>query len=179
MALSENWATLWEALAARQPDHVAVVLGDTEIRWRDLDERAARVASALAAAGIGARGAVAQLMYNCPEYLESAYAAFKVRASTVNVNYRYRVPEIVHVVGDSDSQALVFHASFAEVVDEARRSLPALRLLVQVDDGSGAPVLEGAVGYDELIARHEPMPAIARSGDDCLMLYTGGTTGLQ
>ena len=33
--LSENWATLWEALAAAQPDHVAVVVGDRQLRWRE------------------------------------------------------------------------------------------------------------------------------------------------
>jgi len=100
VALSENWATLWEAIAARQPDHVAVVLGDVEMRWRDLDARAARLAAALSAHGIGAGDKVAQLMYNCPEYLESTFAAFKVRASTVNVNYRYRPPEVLDRPGE-------------------------------------------------------------------------------
>jgi fatty-acyl-CoA synthase len=178
MGVRDNWATLWEALAARQPDHVAVVLGDTQIRWRDLDDRASRLAAALAAQGVGHDGKVAQLMYNCPEYLESAYASFKLRASTVNVNYRYRAPEIVHVVGDSDAVALVFHGAFADVVDEVRRSLPSLRVLIQVDDGGHAPLLDGALAYDDVISQHEPAPPIARSGDDALMLYTGGTTGL-
>ncbi|MFN5604688.1 MAG: AMP-binding protein, partial [Actinomycetes bacterium] len=107
--LNESWATLWEALAVGQPDHVAVVIGDTRIRWRDLDARAARLASVLDGAGVGHDAKVGQLMYNCPEYLESAYASFKVRASTVNVNYRYRAPEIVHVLSDSGASALVYH----------------------------------------------------------------------
>ncbi|MGD9998492.1 MAG: AMP-binding protein [Ilumatobacteraceae bacterium] len=178
MTLSENWATLWEAIAANQPDHVAVVLGDTEIRWRDLESRAARVAAGFDADGVGTDAKVAQLMYNCPEYLESAFAAFKVRASTVNVNYRYRAPEVAHVVDDSDASVLVYHASFAPVVAEARSSMPKLRHLVQVDDGSGTPLLEGAVSYEAIIAGHEPLAPIARSGDDELLLYTGGTTGL-
>ena len=83
--LNESWATLWEALAASQPDHVAVVIGDTRIRWRDLDDRASRLANVMSGAGIGHDAKVGQLMFNCPEYLESAYSSFKVRASTVNV----------------------------------------------------------------------------------------------
>jgi acyl-CoA synthetase (AMP-forming)/AMP-acid ligase II len=176
--LSENWATLWEAIAGRQPDHVAVVIGDRRITWESLDTRAARLAAAFAAYGVGAGAKVAQLMFNCPEYLESTYAAFKVRASTVNVNYRYRAAEIAHVVGDSGAQVLVFHGAFARVVDQARMTLPALRLLVQVDDGDGVALLDGAVRYEDLIASHAPAEPIVRSGADELLLYTGGTTGL-
>jgi fatty-acyl-CoA synthase len=176
--VDESWATLWEALASAQPDHVAVVIGDQRITWAELDGRASRLASVLSAHGIGHDAKVGQLLYNCPEYLESAYASFKVRASTVNVNYRYKAPEIVHVLADSGASALVFHSSFADVVDEARRSLPALKLLVQVDAGDGHPLLDGAVPYEEVLVASEPALPIARSGGDSLLLYTGGTTGL-
>ena len=176
-ALSENWATLWESFAAARPERVAVVLGDTEIRWGALDHRAAQLAAAFSAAGIGPGARVAQLLYNCPEYVESAYAAFKVRASTVNVNFRYRAPEILHVLADSGSSILVFHSSFSAVVDEARRSFPGVLLLLQVDAGDGAELLDGALDYELFLGEHEPMPPVARSGQDQLMLYTGGTTG--
>lgn len=178
MTMNESWATLWEAIAAAQPDHTAVVVGTTEIKWRELDDRASRLAAAFHAHGIGHDAKVAQLLYNCPEYLESAYAAFKVRASTVNVNYRYKAPEIVHVVDDSDAEVLVFHGAFGEVVTQALASLPKIRLLVQVDGGDGAELLPGAFDYEALVAAHEPMAPIERSGDDALLLYTGGTTGL-
>ncbi|MEY4360981.1 MAG: hypothetical protein RL391_287 [Actinomycetota bacterium] len=176
--LDESWATLWEALAAAQPDHVAVVIGDNRITWSELDGRASRLASVLGDHGIGHDAKVGQLLYNCPEYLESAYASFKVRASTVNVNYRYKAPEIVHVLSDSGATALVFHSSFADVVDEARRSLPDLRLLLQVDAGDGQPLLDGAVAYEVALLEAPAAPPILRSGADSLLLYTGGTTGL-
>ena len=174
--LDENWATLWEALADAQPDHVAVVIGDQKLTWRTLDDRASRLAAALSAAGVGTDDKVGQLMYNCPEYLESAYAAFKVRASTVNVNYRYKAPEIVHVLSDSGAKALVYHAAFRDVVAEARRSLPALTCLIEVDDEGSVP--DSVARYEDLIGANDPMPRIERSGSDSLLLYTGGTTGL-
>ena len=92
--LSENWATLWEALADAHPDATAVVVGDHVTNWSELDDGAARLAQAFADRGIGHDTRVAQLMFNCPEYLESTYAAFKVRASPVNVNYRYKAPAL-------------------------------------------------------------------------------------
>lgn len=174
--LDENWATLWEALADAQPDHVAVVIGDRRLTWSSLDDRASRLAASLAGAGVGLDDKVGQLMFNCPEYLESAYAAFKVRASTVNVNYRYKAPEIVHVLADSGAKALVYHAAFRDVVAEARRSLPRLDVLIEVgEDGDGLP---GARHYEDVVFENDPMPRIARAGSDSLLLYTGGTTGL-
>ena len=176
--LNESWATLWEALAAKQPDHVAVVIGDTHIRWRELDDRASRIASLLTEFGVGHDAKVGQLLFNCPEYLETAYASFKVRASTVNVNYRYKAPEIVHVLSDSGATALVYHGAFSEVVEQARASLPNITLFLQVNGGDNLPLLPGAVDYDAAMASHQPMAPIERSGADSLLLYTGGTTGL-
>ncbi|MEP6296540.1 MAG: AMP-binding protein, partial [Ilumatobacter sp.] len=173
--MSENWATLWEAFADAQPEHVAVVIGDHERTWRELDDRAARLAAALASRGSGLDTRVAQLMYNCPEYLESAYAAFKLRASPVNVNYRYKAPEIAYVCDNAGAEVLVFHGSLADRVDEARSMMPTVTTLVQVDDGS--PLIDGAEWYHEIVDATGPAPRIERSGEDTLMLYTGGTTG--
>ena len=173
--LSENWATLWEAFADAQPDHTAVVIGDREQTWRELDDRAARLTTALTERGAGVGTRIAQLMFNCPEYLESIYAAFKLRATPVNVNYRYKAPEIAHICNDAGAQVLVFHGSLGERVAEARASMPTVETLLQVDDGS--PLIEGAEWYHDVVASSEPAERIQRSGEDVVMLYTGGTTG--
>jgi len=173
--LSENWATLWEAFADAQPDHIAVVIGQHTQTWRELDDRAARLATALGERGAGVDTRIAQLMYNCPEYLESAYAAFKLRATPVNVNYRYKAPEIAYICDNAGAEVLVFHGSLGDRVAEARASMPTVTTLVQVDDGS--PLIEGAEWYHEIVEAAEPAARIARSGEDTLMLYTGGTTG--
>ncbi|MEO1056052.1 MAG: AMP-binding protein [Actinomycetota bacterium] len=173
--LSESWATIWEALADAQPDHIAVVIGDTEISWREYDQRAAQLATGFAARGVVTGTRVAQLMFNCPEYMESVYGAFKQRATPVNVNYRYKAPEIAHVCNDAGATALVFHGSLGERVTEALPSMPTVTSLLQVDDG--APLVPGAEWYHEVVAESVPAARIERSGDDVLMLYTGGTTG--
>ena len=173
--LSENWATLWEAFADAQPDHTAVVIGTQTQTWRELDDRAARLASALEKRGAGVGTRIAQLMYNCPEYLECIYAAFKLRATPVNVNYRYKAPEIAYICDNAEAQALVFHGSLGERVAEALASMPTVTTLLQVDDGS--PLVEGAEWYHDVVAASEPAQRIERSGEDTVMLYTGGTTG--
>ncbi len=174
--LSENWATLWEALAAAQPDHVAVVVGDRQMRWRDLEHRAARLAGAFEQLGVGPGSRVAQLLYNCPEYLESVFAAFKVRATPVNVNYRYLADEVAYILSNSEAEVLVFHGSLGDRLTGVADRAPHLRVLLQVDDGS--PLLPGARWYHEVVDQAAPAAPIERSGDDMLFLYTGGTTGL-
>ncbi len=173
--LNESWATLWEALADAQPEHTAVVVGDRVQTWLELDDRAARMATALGERGAGVGTRIAQLMYNCPEYLESTYAAFKLRATPVNVNYRYKAPEIAYICGNAGAEILIFHGSLGERVAEAQAAMPSVTTLIQVDDGS--PLVEGAEWYHELVDASEPAERIGRSGEDILMLYTGGTTG--
>jgi fatty-acyl-CoA synthase len=174
--LSESWATLWEAIADALPEHPAVVVGDLRTTWRQLDDRAARLATALEALGVGRDVKVGQLLYNCPEYLETVYAALKLRAVPHNINHRYLVDEVTYILDNADTEVLVFHGSLADRVDEVRSRLPGLRAVVQVDDGT--PHLEGAHRYEELLAGHEPAARIGRSGSDHLLLFTGGTTGL-
>lgn len=177
--VSESWATLWEALADAQPDNVAVVLGDQEILWKDLDDRAARLATVLSQHGIGEGSRVAQLLYNDAAYLESVYALFKLRATPVNVNYRYLVNEVAYILNNSESEVLVYHASLADRVDGLRELVPTLRTLICVNDiGPSHELPAGHLDYASVVAGAERAPRISRSGEDLLFLYTGGTTGM-
>ena len=100
-----------------------------------------------------------------------------MRASTVNVNYRYRVPEIVHVVGDSDAEVIVFHGSFAERYRGGGARSPHCGCCCR-STTARRRCWTGAERYEELVGRHDPMPPTHAAADDRLMLYTGGTTGL-
>ena len=60
-------ATLWEAISDAVPARTAQVQGVVRWTWRDFDDRASRLAGALAANGVRAGSKVGQLLYNCPE----------------------------------------------------------------------------------------------------------------
>jgi acyl-CoA synthetase (AMP-forming)/AMP-acid ligase II len=173
-----NWnlATVWESVADAVPDNLALVQGDNRRSWRAFDDRSARLANGLRAAGVGTGSKVASYLYNGNEYLEGLYASFKLRAVPVNVNYRYLEDELVYLLDNSDAEALLFHGSLGERVAKIRDRAPKVKLWVQVDDG--APMQEFAVAFEDLIANNEPMERIERSGDDYYFLYTGGTTGM-
>ncbi len=176
--MERHLATVWESLADAVGDTDALVQGSRRITWSQFDDRAARLAAALRGAGLETGSRVAQFLYNSPEYAESYAAALKQRMVPINVNYRYLDEELRYLLADSGAQALVFHAALADRVARVAPSLPDLRLLVQVDDSSGAPLTEGAVAYEVLVAAHEPAARMSRDPDDRTMFYTGGTTGM-
>ena len=172
-----HWATIWESIADAIPDRPAVTNGDVTRSWAEYDQRAARVAAALAAHGLGPDSKVGLYLYNGNEYLEAHYGALKMRGVPINVNYRYLDEELRYLLDNADAEALIFHRSLADRVRRVVDRLPGLRLLVEVDDGEGTP-LGDAVGYEQLLADHGPMPRMERGEDDVYMLYTGGTTGM-
>ncbi len=172
-----HWATVWESIADAVPDAPAVTSGDVTHTWRVYDERAARLATAFDAAGLGPDSKIGLYLYNGNEYLEAQFGAFKMRAVPVNVNYRYLDDELRYLLDNADAEALVFHSSLGDRVARVAEQLPKLRLLMEVDDGGDHHVAD-AVGYDDVIAANEPMARLERDESDVYMLYTGGTTGM-
>ena len=84
----------------------SVVYGDRRLTFAQFDERATRLAHHLQAQGVGAGDRVGLYLYNCNEYLEAALAAFKLRASPVNINFRYVEEELRYLFDDADLVAL-------------------------------------------------------------------------
>ncbi len=162
--------------------------------WAEVTDRSRRLAAVLAEAGIGLRAPssspdagepwqsphdhVALYLHNGHEYLEGMLGAWKARAVGININYRYVATELAYVLGDSAAAAVVFHSAFAPTLSEVLPDLTTVRLLLQVDDGTGTPLLPGARWYDDALAAATPRPPEGLSPDDRYILYTGGTTGM-
>jgi fatty-acyl-CoA synthase len=79
----ENFATVLESVADVRADRTAVTHGDRSLTWRQLDERASRLAAFLVGRGVGTGTRVAIALYNGIEYLESVFAVLKLRAIPV------------------------------------------------------------------------------------------------
>ena len=186
--MRENFATVLETVADIRADRLAVTHGTCSLTWRELDDRAARLAAFLAKRGIGTDDRVAIALFNGTEYLETVFAVLKVRAVPVNINYRYQAGEMLHVFADASVVAVVFDASLSERVATASVRAPAVRTLIQVGKpsvgnsgtggtgGTGRLAAESAIGYEDAIGETAPLPRTARGVDHWLM-YTGGTTG--
>ncbi len=169
-----SFGTIWEAVARELPDAVAISEPGRDHTFADFADRAARLAAALVAAGVGPGDKVACYLYNGAAYLETVFAAMKIGAVPVNANYRYTQDELSSLLRDADAAALVFSGELAGNVTHAAAHVPTLRLLVRVGAGPGGPDVPE---LEPLLATTEPLPARPRPGSDQLFMYTGGTTG--
>jgi len=174
-----NFADIWEVVADELPDAIALVHGDLHRTWRDTDRRADGVARLLLDSGLERQQAVAQYLYNGPEYMESMFAAFKGAFVPVNTNYRYTADELLYLWDNADAGGVVFHGTFADTIEPIRARLPKVKAWLWVDDGSGS-CPDWATPYEDAAqsATDRVVPAWGRTGDDLNMLYTGGTTGM-
>jgi len=176
-----HFSFLWEQVADATPDAPAVIQGPRSFTWREYETRAARLARAFLDAGLAAHSKVGMYLYNSPEYCETNFAAMKIRAIPVNVNYRYLEDELAYLLDNADCEALVFHSSLGDRVARVAPRMPKLRLLVEVDDGPASDGSRGvprAENYDDLQRRLAPAARVTPRGDEVYMLYTGGTTGM-
>jgi 3-oxocholest-4-en-26-oate---CoA ligase len=91
----------------------------------------------------------------------------------------YGPEELSYLWQDCDARAVVFAGSFAATIERTRASVPGVLAWLWVDDGAG-PCPPWAVPYESAAApaTPRPEPAWGRDGDDIILLYTGGTTGL-
>ena len=176
---SWNFADIWEAVADEQPDAPCLVHGDDRRSWGEVDRRADGVAQHLLDLGLERQQAVAQYLFNGPEYLESTFAAFKGAFVPVNTNYRYTSDELLYLWDNADAGCVVFHGTFADTIETIRERLPKVQAWLWVDDGNG-DCPEWATPYESVATSGagRVAPEWGRSGDDLDMLYTGGTTGM-
>ncbi len=177
MDIKWNMGDLLDAVArVVPPGRPAIIQGERVVSWADLDARSNRLARNMMAGGLLAGDRVALLSRNAPEYLEGMVACFKARLVQVNINYRYRPDEVAYVFRDCGVTAVVYQKEFEPVLMEVRAAFPDVKLWICCD---GEPGLQGAVRFDDLCVNGDPAPlGIERSGDDALLLYTGGTTGM-
>src|SRR5438552_18835068 len=112
-----NFANVWELIADTRPTEPVTVQGTRRSTWAELDRRADGVAQALLDAGLARQDKVAQYLYNCPEYLESAFAALKAGLVPANTNYRYGDEELVYLWDNADAVAVMFHGAFTNRIE--------------------------------------------------------------
>ena len=171
-----------ERAAHVYPDRVAIIYGERRQTWRDTYTRSRRLASALAARGVGKNDTVAVMLPNVPAMFEAHFGVPMAGAVLNTLNTRLDPEAIAFMLEHGEAKVLLTDREFASVVAKALDLLQGPRpYVVEVEDDT-AP--EGAylgdTGYEAFLATGNPQYAWALPQDewDAIALnYTSGTTG--
>ncbi|WP_193604599.1 acyl-CoA synthetase [Nocardioides dongkuii] len=175
-----NIADLFEHAVDVVPDRTALIVDDVQITFADLERDANRFAHHLASRGVVAGDHVGILSTNTIEHVVAMLGIFKLRAASININYRYTEKELAYIAGEADLVGLVYQRSFSQIVGRVAGRHP-LKALVVVEDGSDEIAGDGDPSGDpwqQALADSSPERDFGpRSPDDHYLLFTGGTTG--
>jgi long-chain acyl-CoA synthetase len=161
-----------------------IISGDREISREAIMERSARAASGFAALGVKAGDAVAVILRNDFPFFEASYAAQRLGAYNVPVNWHGKAPEIGYVLRDCGAKAIVAHADLLpQIVPALPQDVPLFVVPTppEIAAAYGIPAADCAVpagmrAWDEWLAGFAPLPAGVPSAPSS-MIYTSGTTG--
>ena len=140
-----NLADLFEAAVDAYPEREYLVADGKRRTYAEMEARANQLAHHLAAQGIGPGDHVGIYSYNCVEWVETAWAVFKLRAVWININYRYVKDELRYLLTNADLKALVHQREFSPLVAALLPELPDLRHVLVIEDGTDAEPAPGAV----------------------------------
>ncbi|SHK37868.1 long-chain acyl-CoA synthetase [Pseudonocardia thermophila] len=160
--MGTNLAVLLSDGARRAPDAVALIAGGARVTYRELDDRAARLAAQLRACGVEPGDRVGVLLPNVVEFAVAYYGVLRAGAVVVPMNPLLTAREVEYHLHDSGAAALVvLRAADSAAVDGAR----------QAGVGAVVALADDALPVDGLdVAQREPT-------DTAVILYTSGTTG--
>jgi acyl-CoA synthetase (AMP-forming)/AMP-acid ligase II len=169
-----NWFAVLAHHATRTPDKAITIFEGEVTTYEEMADHAIALATGLSARGVGAGDVVALLAYNCPEFLETIFAANYLGAIAMPINWRLAAPEVRFILDHSGASVLVCDAAMVELGGAAAEGLP--RSLVLACTSSPAP--EGWTPLREVRATTGAVPRVPVAPDDVhRLMYTSGTTG--
>jgi len=179
---------LLEEKAKEYPDKEAIIFKDRRITYKELNEKAERLANFLMNKGIGRGDKVSIWLPNLPEWVVAWFAVPKIGAVVVPTDPWYKSGEIQYMFDDSDTKAVITTDShgkydFLDILEEVKPDLPRLEQIVLLEGESDQistvnfdDALEQGKGWkndEDYLERKENTDY----DDVTFILYTSGTTG--
>ncbi len=158
--------------AALSPERTAIVFEGQSRTYAEFNREINRAAHGLRALGVNHGDRVAYLDLNHPRFFVTLFAAAKLGAIFVPLNFRLTAPELSFIIGDAGVHTLVHDEMFAPVVDAIRDELPVRNLICPVARDGVRPWSD--VVHDQ---RDSELDNQVDPDDVAVIMYTSGTTG--
>jgi acyl-CoA synthetase (AMP-forming)/AMP-acid ligase II len=168
-----NTAEFLQISSAIVPDRTALVAGDRRVTYAEMADRVNRLANWLQSVGAGPERPVGAMSVNGIEYVETYYAAAKIGATFVPLNYRAKTEELTYMINASDVHVLCVGERYLDLVGTLRPTLEHVQHFVCYD---GA--VDGMTGYQAILdGASADEPFVEVDADHAtVLIYTSGTT---
>jgi acyl-CoA synthetase (AMP-forming)/AMP-acid ligase II len=170
-----NTAEFLQITSAVVPDRTALVCGDKRVTFGEMADRVNRLANWLQSLGAGPARPVGAMATNSVEFVESYYAAAKIGATFVPLNYRAKHEELTYMINTSEVFVLFVGERYLDLVSALRPTLDSVQHFACYEK----PV-DGMAHFANVIAQSaadEPFVEIDES-KPTVLIYTSGTTSV-
>ncbi|MGG3468293.1 long-chain fatty acid--CoA ligase [Neobacillus pocheonensis] len=159
--------------ARKFPELLAIECEGRSYTYRQFNEEVNRLAHGLLSLGLKKGDKLVLMMKNSDHFVFTFFAAAKLGAIAVPVNFRLTESEVHYILEQSDSSFVVCDKEFENIISEAKQGT-VVRSVISV----GEPETVGFNSYEKVLSenKHEPEIEVSEK-DDLEILYTSGTTG--
>ena len=158
------------------PDRTAMVFEDRRFSYEELQERVNRLTNALSDLGVGRGDRVAIMQVNCNQMIETYFAAAKLDAIFVPLNFRAMGNELAQMLNSAEPAVLFVGGRYVDLVRSVRNQVIPPNYIASLEERVGGEWLF----YDDLLDASSPEETHFPEGDDedtTILMYTAGTTG--
>jgi fatty-acyl-CoA synthase len=157
----------------RTPNRRALTFEGKTWTYAELQDRFDRLATALRAGGVCRGDRVAFIGFNQPAFFDVMFAAARLGAIFVPLNFRLTGPELDYIINDAGVHTIVADGTHRPVIQNIRASLPCRHFLSVEGDADGWPSLATFTAKSAPLHEGEPIAP----DEVAVIMYTSGTTG--
>ncbi len=156
------------------PDRDLIVFEGKRWTYSQTSDKVNRLANAMNGLGLKKGDRVGMLQVNCNQYLETYFAAAKLGAIFVPLNFRAKADELSYMISNAGARLLFVGDRYLKMVKDMLPGLPTVEKCVSLDSDGATDLF-----YEELIKSSTPDEFMADIEDDdvTMLMYTAGTTG--
>src|SRR4030042_3256130 len=153
---------------------LAVVDGDKEYSYQELNQRVNRLANALLEMEVVKGEKIAFMGNNSHHFLEFYFSVAKIGSIAVPINARFSGNEVSYVLRNADVTLLIYDKDMEETVQKMRTTIPNVKQYISTGNA-----MNNVLSYEELVSRAsdtEPHEAV-EPDDIAMIMFTSGATG--
>jgi acyl-CoA synthetase (AMP-forming)/AMP-acid ligase II len=156
------------------PDRDCIVFEGSRWTYAKVNERVNRLANALAQWGIGKGDRVGILHVNCNQHIETYFAAAKLGAIFVPLNFRAKSDELSYMIANAEAKTLFVGSRYLDIVNTMLPQLTTVKQCILIDGKD-----KNKIYYEDLLGSASSDEVMSEIGDEdiTILMYTAGTTG--